>query len=73
MFNVGDLVTLRRSGVATTRYHPDKKVGIVKAIRREVFLSYTGDKEDAITVYWMPLDTHETVMEFYLEFAEKTC
>jgi len=73
MFNVGDLVILRRSGVATTRYHPDKKVGIVKSVRREVFLSYTGDKEDAITVYWMPLDAHETVMEFYLEFAEKVC
>jgi hypothetical protein len=71
MFSVGDLVVLKTKGVATSRYHPDKKVGIIKSIRREVFLSYTGDKEDAITVYWMPLNTHETVMEFYLEFAEK--
>lgn len=70
MFEVGDLVTLRSSGVATTRYHPDKKIGIVKSIRRQVFLSYTGDKEDAITVYWMPLDAHETVMEFYLVHVE---
>ena len=71
MFNVGDFVTLRRSGVATTRHHPDKKIGIVREVRREVFYTYTGELDDAITVYWMPLDTHETVMEFYLEFAEK--
>ena len=73
MFNIGDLVVLKRVGVARTRFHPDKKIGIVKSVRREVFLSYTGDKEDAISVYWMPLDTHETMMECYLEFAEEKC
>ena len=71
MFEIGDLVVLKKSGVASTRYHPDKKVGIIKSIRRKVFLSYTGDKEDAITVYWMPLDAHETVMEFYLVHVER--
>tara|TARA_R100001015_G_scaffold9332_1_gene3658 strand:+ start:381 stop:602 length:222 start_codon:yes stop_codon:yes gene_type:complete len=73
MFNVGDLVTLKKKGIAKTRYHPDKKIGIVREVRREVFYTYTGELDDAITVYWMPLDTHETVMEFYLEFAEKLC
>jgi len=70
MFNVGDLVILKNEGVARTRYHPEKRVGIVKSVRREVFLSYTGDREDAVTVYWMPMDTHETMMEFYLVHAE---
>ncbi len=71
MFYVGDLVTLKKKGVAKTRYHPDKKIGIVREVKREVFRSYTGDMDDAITVYWMPLSSHETVMEFYLEHLEK--
>lgn len=71
MFYVGDLVTLRKTGVAKTRYHPDKKVGIVRSVKREVFYTYTGDMDDAITVFWIPLNSHETIMEFYLERLEK--
>ena len=71
MFYVGDLVTLKKRGVAKTRYHPDKKIGIVKDVKREVFMAYTGEKDDSITVYWMPLNSHETMMEFYLEHLEK--
>ena len=71
MFYVGDLVALKKKGVAKTRYHPDKKIGIVREVKREVFRRYTGDMDAAITVYWLPLDSHETVMEFYLEHLEK--
>ena len=71
MFYVGDLVTLKKKGIAKTRYHPDKKIGIVKDVKREVFLAYTGEMDDSITVYWMPLNSHETMMEFYLEHLEK--
>ena len=71
MFYVGDLVVLKKRGIAKTRYHPDKKLGIVKDVKREVFMAYTGEKDDSITVYWMPLNSHETMMEFYLEHLEK--
>lgn len=70
MFHIGDLVVLKNSGVVSSRYHPSKKVGIVIDVQRNVFNSYDGIKEDAVTVKWMPLDLTEILMEFYLQHLE---
>ena len=67
MFEIGDMVRFKPSGIVRSRYNPNKKFGIVVAIERNMFDSYDGDKQDLIIVRWMPWDQEERVMEFYLE------
>ena len=71
MFDVGDLVRFKPSGIVRSRYNPLKKFGIVVAIERNMFDSYDGDKQDLLVVRWMPWDKEERVMEFYLEPLDK--
>lgn len=71
MFNVGDLVRFKSTGIVRSRYNPNKKVGIVVSIERDMFDSYDGSKEDLVVVRWMPWDKEEGMMEFYLEHLEK--
>ena len=73
MFEIGDLVRFKPSGIVRTRYNPLKKFGIIVSIDRNMFDSYDGTKQDCITVRWMPWDKDERVMEFYLEPMEKSC
>jgi hypothetical protein len=70
MFNIGDLVRLRESGIVRSRNNVDKKIGIVVSIERNMFDSYDGSKEDLVVVKWMPYDKEERMMEFYLEHLE---
>lgn len=72
MFNVGDLVRLKQTKIARSRYGPDKIVGIVVSIEREKFDSWDGKKEDYIKVRWMPWGKEEMLMGFYLEHMEST-
>ena len=72
MFDVGDLVRFKPSGIVRSRYNPLKKFGIIVAIERSMFDSYNGDKEDLIVVRWMPWDKEERMMEFYLELLEES-
>ena len=67
MFEVGDLVRFKRSGIVRSRYNPLKKVGIVVNIQRDMFDSYDGSKQDMIVVRWMPWDQEERMMEIYIE------
>ena len=67
MFDVGDLVRFKKSGIIRSRYSPKKKFGIVISVERDLFESYDGDKQDLIIVRWMPWDKEERMMEFYLE------
>ena len=71
MFEIGDLVRFKRTGITRSRYNPEKKIGIVVRIERNMFDSYDGSKEDLIVVKWMPYDKEERMMEFYLEHLEK--
>lgn len=71
MFDVGDLVRFKAKGITKTRYNPNKKIGIVVSVERDMFDSYDGSKEDLIVVRWMPWDKEERMMEFYLEHLEK--
>ena len=71
MFDVGDLVRFKNKGIAKSRYSPDKKIGIVISVRRDVFKSYDSSMEDLVVVRWMPLGKEERMMEFYLEHLEK--
>ena len=71
MFNIGDLVRFKKTGITRSRYNPNKKFGIVVSIERDMFDSYDGSKEDLIVVKWMPWDEEERMMEFYLEHLEK--
>lgn len=70
MFNVGDIVRFKKTGITKSRYSPNKKIGIVISVRRNVFMSYDGSKEDLVVVRWMPWDKEERMMEFYLEHLE---
>ena len=72
MFEVGDLVRFKRSGIVRSRYNPLKKVGIVVNIQRDMFDSYDGSKQDMIVVRWMPWDKEARMMEFYLELLEES-
>mgnify|MGYP003139911211 CR=1 FL=1 len=68
MFNVGDLVRFRDSGVfKKSREHPDKTIGLILSIERDAFLTYEGDYDDNIVVRWIPLGTEERLPEFLLE------
>jgi len=72
MFEVGDLVRFKPSGIVRSRYNPNKKFGIVTSVERDMFDSYDGDKQDLIVVRWMPWDKEERMMEFYLELLEES-
>ena len=67
MLEVGDLVRFKASGIVRSRYNPRKKVGIITEIKRGVFDSYDGKKEDLVSVKWMPSGETEKMMGFYLE------
>ena len=71
MFNVGDLVRFKPSGIVRTRYNPRKKIGIVTKVERNVFMSYNGTREDMIEVVWIPSQQRERMMGFYLEMVEE--
>lgn len=71
MFNIGDLVRFKKSGIVRSRHNPNKKIGIVISIERDMFDSYDGSKEDLVVVRWMPWDKEERMMEFYLEHLEE--
>jgi hypothetical protein len=70
-FEIGDLVRFKSSGIIRSRYNPNKKIGIITGVKKKVFDSYDGKKEDLITVKWMPWDKEENMMSFYLEPVEK--
>ena len=72
MFEVGDLVRFKRSGIVRSRYNPNKKFGIIVDIERDLFDSYDGSKQDMLVVRWMPWDKEERMMEFYLEPLENS-
>jgi hypothetical protein len=72
MFEVGDLVKFKGEGVASmTRIKPHKKIGLVVHIERDVYQSYNGDTDDAITVSWLGTDEEEIMPEFYLEKVDE--
>jgi hypothetical protein len=64
-------VRFKNKGIAKLRYSPDKRIGIVISVKRDVFKSYDNSMEDLVIVRWMPLDTEERMMEFYLEHFSK--
>jgi hypothetical protein len=72
VFDVGDLVRFKRSGIVRSRYNTLKKFGVITSIERAKFDSYDGRKEDLITVLWMPWNKEEKMMGFYLEPLENT-
>ena len=71
MFEVGDLVRFKSSGIYRGRFNPNKRLGIVVSIEERVIKSLWGDKQDLIIVRWFPWDQEEKTMEFYLEHVTK--
>ena len=69
MFEVGDMVRFKASGIVRSRYNPNKRFGIVVSVQRDVFRSYNSTMEDLVEVLWMPWNQTERLMEFYLEHA----
>lgn len=72
MFELGDLVRFKPSGIVRSRYNPNKKFGIIIHIERNQFYSHNGMKDDMIEVMWFPWRKTEKMMEFYLEPLEKS-
>ena len=72
MFEVGDLVRFKASGIVRSRYNPLKEFGIIVKIERDQFQSYNGIPEDLVEVMWFPWTKIERLMEFYLEPLEKS-
>jgi len=69
-FNVGDLVKFKDKGVVKrNRMHPDKTIAVIVEVERDVYWTYTGYKDDRVTVHWMPLGKKESMPEFLLEKA----
>jgi len=54
MFNVGDLVEFKPSGICLDYLHPLKRVGIIISIDRGEIKSLWGTSEDRIVVRWLP-------------------
>jgi len=69
MFDIGDMVRFKPSGIVRSRYNPLKKFGIIVKIEREMFSSHDGAYDDMIEVMWFPWNRTERLMEFYLEPA----
>ena len=67
MFEVGDLVRFKASGIYKGRYNSNKKFGVVTEIQRNMVESLWGDKQDVLVVKWFPWNKDERVMNFYLE------
>lgn len=72
MFDVGDLVRFKRSGIRRDRMNPNKKFGIVVNIEKGKVRSLWKTREDVLTVRWMPWDKTEKVLGFYLEHMIET-
>ena len=72
MFELGDLVRFKPSGIVRSRYNPNKRFGVVVKIERDHFQSYNGMPEDLVEVMWFPWSKVERMMEFYLEPLEKS-
>ena len=72
MFELGDLVRFKPSGIVRSRYNPNKKFGVIIKIERDQFYSHNGMKDDMIEVMWFPWRQTERMMEFYLEPLEKS-
>ena len=71
MFEIGDLVQFKKKGAFTkSREHPDKQIGLITDLERNVYLTYEGDYDDQIKVYWMPYGETEVMPEFLLEKYE---
>ena len=68
MFEVGDLVRFRSTGVVKrNREGPGKTIALVIEVHRNVFYTYRGDYDDRVRVKWMPLGEEESMPEFLLE------
>ena len=71
MFEVGDLVRFRSTGVVKrNREQPGKTIALVIDVERNVFYTYRGDYDDRVRVKWMPLGEEEAMPEFLLEKVE---
>jgi len=71
MFEIGDLVQFKKEGAFTkTREHPDKQIGLIVDLERNVYMTYKGGWDDQIKVYWMPYGEEEVMPEFLLEKYE---
>ena len=70
MFNIGDLVRHKSSGLQRDRENPLKKFGIVVAIHKEQVKSLWGLRQDVVVVKWMPWDREEKLTEVCLERME---
>lgn len=68
MFEIGDIVRFKKTGVANKmRAKPGNPLALIVKIDRGVYHTYSGDKEDRIHVIWLNSEVEECMPEFYLE------
>lgn len=72
MFEIGDLVRFKKTGVANKmRAKPGNSIAIIVEIVREAYHCYSGDMDDRITVIWLGTNIEEIIPEFYLEKVDE--
>ena len=54
MFNIGDLVEFKPSGMRLDYLNPLKRIGVITSINRGDVKSLWGTTEDRIVVRWLP-------------------
>lgn len=71
MFEIGDLVRHKPSGLQRDRENPRKRFGIVVSIEKAAVQSMWGLNQDMITVRWMPWNQEQKLTEVLLEHMVK--
>ena len=72
MFEIGDLVRHKASGIQRDRDNPLKRFGIIISIENEKAKSIWGVSQSIITVRWMPWNREQKITEACLEHMTKT-
>tara|TARA_Y100001937_G_scaffold95410_1_gene129556 strand:+ start:485 stop:703 length:219 start_codon:yes stop_codon:yes gene_type:complete len=71
MFNIGDLVEFKPSGMQLDYLNPLKRIGVVISIDRGEIKSLWGTTEDRIVVKWMPGNLIQACTSIRLRPVEK--
>ena len=67
MFNIGDLVRFKPSGVRLEYLHPLKRIGIIVSINKGEIKSLWGTTEDRIVVRWLPANQEQVITSVRLK------
>ena len=71
MFNIGDLVEFKPSGMRLDYLNPLTRIGVITSIDRGEIKSLWGTTEDKIVVRWLPGNLDLTCTSVRLRLVER--